>query len=182
MSTHPISEEGLYEYVNGQAVEKTVGYYELQVASVLHQILGPFVRNHLLGRTVVEMLFQLDLEGKIIRRPDLAFVSYKRWPKDRKMRRANAWNVVPNLAVEVVSPTNTAEDVAIKIQEYFEAGVEQVWVIYSVPQQVYVHRSSAEVRILGRHEELVGGDLLPGFVLPVASLFQDELEDEVPES
>ena len=173
-----LMDEGLFEYVNGQAVEKIVGYYELFVAGGLHRILSSFVHEHELGRTVVEMLFKLQREPKLDRRPDLAFVSYKKWPKNRKMRRANAWDVVPDLAVEVISPTNTAEEMAMKIQDYFKAGVAQVWIIYPLPQQIYVHVSPTEVRVLNRQDELDGGDLLPGFKLPVAALFQDELEDE----
>jgi Uma2 family endonuclease len=126
----------------------------------------------------METLFRLDAARGLERRPDVAFVSYQRWPRDRKMRRANAWEVVPDLAVEVISPTNLAEAVAVKIQEYFQVGVRLVWVIYPRLCQIDVYESATQSRILKKTDELIGGEVVPGFRLPVAALFEDELESD----
>ena len=79
---------------------------------------------------------------------------------------------MPELAVEVVSPTNTADEIAEKLEEYFQVGVQRVWVVYPRQSKVYVYTSPAEVRVLVLGNELDGGDLLPGFRLPLTSLFE----------
>jgi Uma2 family endonuclease len=83
-----------------------------------------------------------------------------------------AWPVVPNLTVDVVSPTNTAEDVLAKVRDYFRTGVQLVWVVYPEDESVYVYTSRTSVRILDRTGELDGGDVLPGFRLALAELFE----------
>jgi Uma2 family endonuclease len=172
-------EDTLYEIVNGQRVEKPpMGFYECRIAALLCYYLEHFARAQQLGRACVEALFRLVNGGAIERRPDVAFVSYQRWPKARKMPRAKAWDVVPDLAVEVISRTNFAEDVLVKVHEYLRAGVQRVWVIYPVLGQVHVHESPTAIRIYDRQGELDGGSILPGFRLPVAALFEDELEQE----
>ena len=64
-----------------------------------------------LGQAVVEVLFRLRSHPNLQRRPDLAFVSFDRWPGASGRPRSNAWEVVPDLVVEVVSPTNLAEEI-----------------------------------------------------------------------
>jgi Uma2 family endonuclease len=172
-------DDTLYETVQGRRVEKPpMGFYECSVASILVTYLGHFALTNRLGRVVGEGLFRIDAARGLERRPDVAFVSYRRWPRDRKMLRTNAWEVVPDLAVEVISKTNLAEEVLIKVDEYFQAGVELVWIIYPVQGYVYVYESPTRVRILTRQDELDGGTVLPGFRLPVATLLADELESE----
>ena len=110
------------------------------------------------------------------RRPDVAFVSTARWPLDRLIPEAGDWEVVPDLAVEVVSPTDTMEEVLAKMHEYFEKGVRQVWIVVPMRQQVHVFDSPTRSRILAAVDELDGGELLPGFRLPLARLFQRQSE------
>jgi Uma2 family endonuclease len=173
-------DDTLYEVVNGRRVEKPpMGSYECCIASLVHYYLQHFVRTNGLGRALAETMFGIDPSRGLERRPDVAFVSYQRWARDRKMSRGNAWAVVPELAIEVISPSNSAQEVAVKVREYFQAGVQLVWVIYPVLNQVYVYTSASQVRILERQDELDGGNVLPGFRLPVAALFEDELEEEV---
>ncbi len=80
---------------------------------------------------------------------------------------------MPDLAVEVVSPTNTAVEVIGKVQEYFGAGVRRVWVVYPTVRQVYDYNDPASVRILRDTDALDGDPVLPGLRLPVADLFED---------
>ena len=70
-----IPDEMLYEVVDGEIVEKTVGVYEVEIANILTQFLGNFARTHGLGRAVVEMIFIIDRDRNLQRRPDVAFVS-----------------------------------------------------------------------------------------------------------
>ncbi len=92
--------------------------------------------------------------------------------------RTAAWAVIPDLAVEVVSPSNAAEHVTEKIEEYFEVGVRQVWVVFPNQRKIYVYSSPSSVRILTQDDELDGGDVLPGFRLAVATLFDEAGEPE----
>lgn len=169
----PENDAGLYEVVNGRRVELLVGAFEIDIASELLGHLRPFARAKGLGRAVTEMLFLLASVATK-RRPDVAFVSYARWPRERRVPRGEAWEVVPELAVEVVSATNTAEEILAKIREYFQAGVKRVWVIYPTEEQVYSYDSSTHNRILTRKDDLDGEDILPGFRLPIAVLFEGE--------
>jgi Uma2 family endonuclease len=174
-SLRPAADEPLYEVVNGQRVElPPMSAYEVNIASVLLIRMGEFVRPRQLGRVVNEMLFALRPSQSQQRRPDVAFISYDRWPRDRPVPRTNAWEIVPDLFVEVVSPTNFAEEVVARVVEYFQAGASQSWVIYPTVRQIYVYSSPTQVRILTHADEIDPTPLLPGFRLPVAALFEDE--------
>jgi Uma2 family endonuclease len=159
----------LYETVNGQRVElPPMGAFEAWIANRLVNPLGSFVESRKTGQVVVEMLFRLALPTHQERRPDVAYVSYDRWPKNRPVPRRNAWDVTPNLAVEVISPTNAAEEVHTKVHEYFQAGVDQVWVVFPVDGEVYIYTSPTNVRILQRTDVIEGNPLFPGFKLQLA--------------
>ena len=84
--------------------------------------------------------------------------------------------MVPDLAIEVISESNSAYEVLEKVNEYFAAGVSRVWVIYPDQAQVYLDASPTQIQVLKIGQELDGGDLLPGFHFPVAALFEDDPE------
>jgi Uma2 family endonuclease len=175
------TDEALYEVVNGQRVElPPMSIYAVWITSRLGYRLGPFVEEQRLGIVVNEALFILDAESNLRRRPDLAFVSSGRWPLDRPMPETGDWEVIPDLAVEVISPNDAFENVLAKMDEYFEKGVRQVWIVLPMRQRIYVFHSPTQVRILSAADELDGGDLLPGFRLPVARLFQRDAGAETP--
>jgi Uma2 family endonuclease len=165
----------LYEIIDGERKElPPMSAYAVLVACRLFQELAIFVHTSALGQPVAEMLFRLPVNGSRNRRTDVAFVSYARWPKDRPVPlRDNAWDVVPDVAVEVISPTDLAEEVLQKVVEYFQANVQLVWVVYPSQRLVYVYTSPTQVRILTPADELEGGAALPGFRLPVANLFPE---------
>ena len=164
----------LYEVVDDQVVELApMGAYEVWIATWLVTRLASFARQHQLGRAVQEMLFDLTSTTGRKRRPDVAFVSFERWPRQRRIPRTEAWEVVPSLAVEVVSCTDSADYVVDKVAEYFHAGVEQVWVVLPSQEHVYVYESPTQVRILTRTDVLQGEPILPQFRLPLAELFDD---------
>jgi Uma2 family endonuclease len=166
-----VDDDSLYEVVRGERVEKRpMGMLQAWVASTLLGILDNFVRSHRLGKVISESLFVLDPATDLQRRPDLAFVSRQRV---RKPVQSAAWDVVPDLAVEVISPTNRAPEVLQKIDEYFAAGVRLVWVIYCEPRKVYVYRSDMDIRVLAPQDTLDGDDVIPDFSLLVAKLFED---------
>ena len=126
------------------------------------------------GQVFQEFLFRLPLgEGKSrSRRPDLAYVSFDRAPADHlPSSRENAWAVVPDLAIEVISPSDLAEDQLEKVLEYFLAGVRLVWVVYPRLGYVHVYNSSSSIHALAGTDVLSGAPVLPGFSMPVSLLF-----------
>ena len=93
-------------------------------------------------------------------------MSFERWPKKPPSSRKSPWDVVPDLAIEVVSENDTAYDLVARIGEFFRAGVRRVWVVFPDESLVYDYESpTRSVRILQRGDELDGEPLLPGFRL-----------------
>jgi len=175
-SSTQVVDEPLYEVIDGQIVEKpAMGAPQVWIAS---QFVGWLFASGIAGRAVAEMLFVLDSARNLKRRPDVALVSYDRWPRRRPIPDGEAWNVVPDLAVEVISPSNSADEVVKKVGEYVRAGVRLVWVVYPLERLVYVYRSAVDVRVLQIGDELDGGDVLAGFRRPVRDLFEEEGETE----
>jgi Uma2 family endonuclease len=168
-------DDEFYEVVNGERIGKTLmSAYAVKVGTRLTVEMGVFLYDKGLGEVASEMLFRLPLreDASRKRRPDVAYVSFARWPADRPMlERGDAWDVIPDLAVEVISPTNLAEEVLQKVHEYFEAGVSLVWVVYPVDRQVYIYSSPTEIRVLTAAGTLDGGTVLPGFKLSLNRLF-----------
>jgi Uma2 family endonuclease len=164
----------LYEVVDGEIRElPPMSARETQFATDLAGSLVSHARNSSLGKVQVEMLFWLDKSRKLQRRPDVSFVSFQRWPKGKPVPGTEAWEVVPNLAVEIVSPTNGANEVLGKIEDYFACGVQRVWVFYPLYSKVYDYASPTAVQILTRADRLSGCDVLPGFELPLFEIFED---------
>lgn len=172
----PVGAGPFYEIVNGQVVEPPeMGVFETWIATVLSDaIVLHFAQSgRRLGRTAVETLFRLDPESKQQRRPDLAFVSFERWPRDRPVPRAAAWDVAPDLAVEVISPTDLTIEVLEKVRAYFRAGVRQVWLVFPREGVVHVYDSPKRITVLDAMDDLEGGAILPGFRLRLADLFDE---------
>jgi Uma2 family endonuclease len=164
----------LYEVVDDKFRElPPMGVEEGVLAATLFRLLSQFAWTAGVGRVVSEILFRLIPETKLQLRPDLALVSFDRWPRGRRIPKASAWDVVPNLAIEVVSPSNSAYEVLEKIEDYFRCGVERVWVIYPTVVKLYDYDSPVSVSILTRDQTLSGGTLLPGFHLSLAELFRE---------
>jgi Uma2 family endonuclease len=168
-----VDTEGLYEVIDGQRKElPPIGASETNVANVLWGFLIPFARTQNLGRAVGEMLFNFAAINKQ-RRPDVAFVSYQRWPKAEPVPVTNAWDVVPDLAVEVVSPTETMVQVLEKVREYFQVGVHLVWLVLPPERLIYIYHSPTQIQVLTHADALSGEAVVPGFQIPVATLFED---------
>ena len=176
-----VQDEPLYEIVNGQRVDiPPMSAYATWIAARLHGRLWPYAEDKGLGTSVPEMLFVLDAEHNLRRRPDVAFVSTARWPLDRALPETGDWEVVPDLAVEVISPNDVFKDMLAKVREYFHYGVQIVWVIAPEERQVYVYDTPTQVRILTVQDELTGGEIVPGFRLPLGHLFQQAVAPTAP--
>ncbi len=107
--------------------------------------------------------------GQSVRAPDFAFTRQERAPKERSRQFSR---VVPDLVLEVLSPTDTPEAVQDKIQEWLEAGVQVVWVADPEQRTITVYRADGSIETLTENDTLTGEPVLPGFRLPVSEVFE----------
>ena len=161
--------QGLYELVDGVLVEKGMGYNESNLALVLGSFLHAFVIARNLG-IVSGADGMMRLFPGLVREPDVAFASWDRMPGRRRSQNPIA-GFAPDLAVEVLSKSNTRREMARKRKEYFEAGVRLVWEVNLVKRVVIVYEGAEKFKVLDASQTLDGGDVLPGFVLPLTDLF-----------
>jgi Uma2 family endonuclease len=163
-------ENRLYELVEGVLVEKVMGYPESALAAWIIHLLQGHVHAHDLGCIAGESGATRLLPG-LVRIPDVSFVSWGRLGR-RKIPQEAILGVAPDLAVEVLSPGNTRQEMAQKIREYFLGGALQVWLVD--PRKRYVDVWTAPDQKSRRTEEhsLDGGDVLPGLDLPVRKVFE----------
>jgi len=160
-----------YELVRGELREMTpAGFEHCKIAGRLAGPLGVYVQQNNLGEVLVaEPGFVLQKDPDIVRSPDVAFVAKARIPEAADQPKFA--KLAPDLAVEVVSPNDRAEDVDEKIQQYLDAGAKLVWVIHPRTKTVVEYASPDRIRKLTQDEALEGGDVIPGFSTPVSSLF-----------
>jgi Uma2 family endonuclease len=159
----------LYELVDGVLVEKIMGLMESAVAVDLIGYLSPFVRQHDLG-AVAGADGTLRLMPKLVRIPDVSFISWAQLPSHEYPSEPIP-TLYPDLAVEVLSEGNTKGEMELKLKEYFLAGTRLVWFVDPEARTVQVYHSPDEVTVLTERDTLDGGDVLPGFTLPVKELF-----------
>ncbi len=159
----------LCELIDGVLVEKPMGTREAILASLLGHFLWEFVRPRGLG-VVVGADGMLRLFPGRVRIPDVSFISLDRLPAGELPSDAIA-EISPNLAVEVLSKSNTAREIELKLRDYFQSGTELVWVIQPKTQTADVYLSSETKRRVGKGQALDGGTVLPGFRLPLKVLF-----------
>jgi Uma2 family endonuclease len=131
-----------------------------------------FVEARQLGVVcAAETGFLVRRDPDTVRAPDAAFISREKMGEGRPPKKF--WPFAPDLAVEVVSPSEGAEQVQERVRDWFAAGARAVWMLYPGTASVHAYRSPSEVRILQRGENLTGDDdLLPGFSCSVADLFR----------
>jgi Uma2 family endonuclease len=164
-------EDLLCELVEGVLVEKGMGYTESILAMAIADFLRAFVRPKKLGFVSGPDGTMRILAG-LVRIPDVAFTSVDRLP-GRRRPTIPIPHLVPDLAVEVLSASNTAAEMAVKRQEYFNAGVRLVWEVNLDAHTVTVYSSPAQSTVITEAETLTGGDVLPGFALPLKELFAE---------
>jgi len=175
-----VGDDELYEIIDGKRVRTPpMGVFAVWTAFRLARFLANFAEESL-GRAITEALFHLPAPINRDRRPDVALVSYERWAKDRPLPATdNAWDVVPNLATEVVSPTDNVEELEQKIAEYFRAGVQLVWVVHPTRSKIHVYQSPTQITVLSKNDVLDAGTVVPGFHLALTELFTAATEAPV---
>jgi Uma2 family endonuclease len=161
----------LCELVEGTLVEKAMGFRESLLACALIEFLRAFVVPRNLGM-VTGADGTVRLIPGLVRMPDVAFISWDRLP-GRRVPREPMPDLAPDLAVEVLSESNTRREMARKRREYFEAGTRLVWEIDPERRTVAVYTSPDATTLLDASATLDGGAVLPGFSIRVADLFAE---------
>ncbi|HVJ85066.1 MAG TPA: Uma2 family endonuclease [Caulifigura sp.] len=163
------TDSGLFELIQGVIVEKELSAFTTWLAHELGVLLTNWVKANQLGWVIEEMIFVLDDDRLNQPRPDVAFVSANRWPLDRLPPYYGYWRLAPNLAVEVVSPTDRFEDVVEKAEMYLSSGVEEVWLVVPRTRTIMVYRAGNQMTAV-RAGETLETPLLPGWSLDVGTL------------
>ncbi len=162
-------ENRLCELVDGSLLEKTMSSFESYLAVYIARLLAVFVEENRLG-IILGADGMLRLARGLVRIPDVSFISWDRLP-GRVFPREEIWSLAPDLAVEVISRGNTREEMEHKLLDYFTAGVRLAWYVYPTAGEVRVYESPEKFTTLTAQDTLDGGDVLPGFRLPLQTLF-----------
>lgn len=165
-----LREKRLCELVDGVLVEKAMGFYGSNLACILIQLLRNFVAPAKLG-TVTGEGGTVQLAPRSVRIPDVAFFSRNRFLGGRPSRPIP--ELVPDLAVEVLSKSNTRGEMERKLRDYFASGVRLVWYMDPEKRHVSVYEAVDRVTVLDESGTLDGGAVLPGFRLRVADWFAE---------
>jgi len=172
--SHP---DASYEVVDGQIVESPeMSLFAHVVAQRLAEAMAKRASELRVGFVLTETLFILDASRDLRRRPDVAFVSFARWPRDREIPIEGDCEVVPDIAVEVLCPNDLARDVSRKLGEYFRSGVGHVWVVQPSEGEISIFDSPKHATILGLEDVLDGSGPLNGLGVGLSDLFRRTME------
>lgn len=160
-----------YELVDGEVVEVpgTGGLHSLIAGSLYRMIHGHATENDLGVAFHDNTSYLLRRSPDLVRIPDVSFASWERIPVGGVPEGYLPF--APDLAVEIVSPNDRADDVHDKVREYLDAGIRMVLVLWPKHRSVSVHEPGLVACELGPEDELDGGDVLPGFRVRVGDLF-----------
>ncbi len=169
MQLLPEYRDGEYELINGEMVKMTApGGIHGVLAGRVFGFIDRFALEHKLGITTVESGYRTPQDLYLVLRPDVAFTSHDRAPG--RIPRG-LMPVMPDLAVEIASPGNSASNLREKAGLYLRNGTRLVWLVFPDDERVEVHSHSGESQSLGAGDTLSGGDVLPGFRLELRRLF-----------
>ncbi len=160
------------ELIEGTLVEKPVGLEESDIAGLIITALNNFVRPRKLGMVTGEASTLRLFQG-LVRIPDVAFISWDHLP-NRKRPKEPIPELAPDLAVEVLSRSNTKPEMNRKLGEYFAAGVRLVWIVDPRKRTARAYTALNQSVLIKEGQSLDGGAVLPGFVLPLDELFADD--------
>jgi Uma2 family endonuclease len=172
------SEDGLFEWIDGERVPKMPNVFgHSQTVHTLYDSLSPFVRSHKLGQVYIETRFVLTDDPQWVRGsriPDMMFIRQQRLDGYRAANPGYAGRplvLVPDLVVEVVSPTDSYSDVQAKVNRYLADGVAMVWVLDPEIRMVLVERQGSTQKLVDG-DILTGDEVIPEFQVAVSRIFE----------
>lgn len=162
-----------YELIEGDlVVREPAGVYHGSITGNVFHLLRAYVQDRHLGRVLVgDPGFFSRGDDRTVRAPDVAFLSYERFPPDRPLPQGYG-DVAPDLAAEILSPNDRPGEVAAKTREWLAFGVEEVWEIDPRRRRVRVV-TEAGATVFQEASLLRSAAALPGFECPVRALFED---------
>lgn len=159
-----------FELVKGELIEMTPpGGIHGDVASELVVLLRSFVKQHQLGKVLTETGFRLTSTPDTVRSPDVSFITTTKLPSTGLPD--GYVNSAPDLAVEVVSPGDTASEIQNKVQDYLAYGTQVVWVVYPQQRLVVAYYPDGTARTLREADTLSDEAVIPGFSCRVSDIF-----------
>jgi Uma2 family endonuclease len=163
--------EGEWELIDGELVEVTPASFESSSLGLrIGRIVGNFVDAHDLGMmTGADGGYVLFPSRETLRVPDVGFVRKDRLPPRAEFSRFP--RLAPDLAIEVLSPSDRMVDALSKVAMFLQAGVRLVWLVDPASKTINVFRPDAAPRTLHVSDILDGEDVLPGFSVPVGEIF-----------
>lgn len=163
---------GSCELVRGELIMMSpAGFEHGDIGSAILEHMRRFVRVHKLGKVVgADTGFFIERDPDTVRAPDVAFIR-----KERLIGRTRAYfPAAPDLAVEVISPTDRRRDVDAKAQMWLDTGCEVVWIVDPPRQAITVYSKTETPRVLQGGDIIDCPTLLPGFALPLSEVFEEE--------
>lgn len=161
-----------FELVDGHLVErKRMGADACAVAARIIFLLMQFVKPRRAGWVMTsELTYRCFPNPHTLRRPDVSFIRRGRFAGDKLP--TGHLTIVPDLAVEVVSPNDTVYDLNPKLRDYRAANFPLVWVVYPDTQEVQIYRGDQRAEFLGVDQQIEGDSALPGFSCGVREFFE----------
>ncbi len=159
----------LCELIDGTLVEKAMGWQESLLTSVLIHWMHLYLDDNKLG-VVTGPDGMTRLFDATVRAPDVAFVAWDRLPNGR-LPESPIPDLVPSFVIEVLSAGNTYSEMSRKRREYFQAGVELLWMVDPRERNVAVYRAANEVEVAEEGSVIDGGAILPGWRVDLGELF-----------
>ena len=159
------------ELIGGVLCETmSTGVEHGEIVMHLGRHLGNFIAPRRLGRLIgSDSGIRLERDPDTVREPDVAFISAERMPLEERI--TTYAETVPDLVVEIASPSDDLDNVFNKARMWLSFGVKLVWVVHPDTRSVDVHRDGRNVIPMDEHGVLDGEDVLPGFFCPVGSIF-----------
>lgn len=155
------------ELINGRIVEKVTGYKHGVIALTIGTQLRQWQKSTgVSGYSGVEISHRNQGDDANVRIPDVSFTTSSEVPTEEAAPK------LPDFAVEIKSPGNTIKELREKAQFYIDNGVRLVWIVYPSKKIVDVYHADGNIEIFTSGDSLVGGDVLPKFVMTVDEIFE----------
>ena len=162
---------GGLELIDGVITERNMGVESNLIAGLIYILLHDFATQHKVGTAFPSdtpyQCFGTDRDR--VRKADASFIAADRLREHGVP--SGFFRIAPDLAVEVVSPGDLAEEVATKTAEYLAAGVKEMWVVSPATRTIQMHRPGRPIEVFGEKDTLRGSDVLPAFEMEVARCF-----------
>lgn len=168
----PENSNRLFELVNGEVREKMPTEEHGYMAGYMITAINNFALPKRLGIAGVEIRHRSSADERNSRLPDVAFNKGK-----RPIIKQGSVPKMPDLAIEIKSPNDTIQEMRDTAAYYLANGSQLVWLVYPNYRLIEVYRLGADIEILGEEDTLTGGNVLPGFELPVRDVFADPLAE-----